>query len=82
MSDDDAQIVTRCVRCSRHLVSSHADWGKTVNLSPDMLYVGYEAAIWDDTPDERDIAFDWCSPECFAKSLFEAATLLNWRPRP
>jgi hypothetical protein len=57
-------------------------WQASVNLTPDMLMVMDHSFEWGHSLGELDIAFDWCTPLCFAQWLFRACAELAARHRP
>lgn len=70
-----------CVCCGRKLGDRVPGWFESVNLTPDVLLVG-DFNMPHDVELELDIAWDWCSLDCFVRSLFSAAAALGWRARP
>lgn len=55
-------------------------WQTSVNLTPDMLMVEHEVFMRD-LCIEADVAFDWCTVECFMRWLFRQCVHSGAQPR-
>ena len=82
MSTQTDRLVTICVGCGVPMDEDLPSFQESVNLTPDMLFIGSLTREFEKPLVELDVAFDWCSLDCFGRTLFRAAVDLGWRPRP
>ena len=80
--DSGEKLIAVCVFCGAELGDDVPGFFDSVNLTPDTLLVDVADRQFQQALVELDIAFDWCSVDCFGRSLFSAAAQLGWRPRP
>lgn len=76
------ELLAVCVFCGTELGIEEPGFFDSVNLTPDLLAVDLACRNFEPALVELDIAFDWCTVECFARSIFSAAASLGWRSRP
>lgn len=75
-------VVSLCARCGKPLDSDLPSWADTVNLTPDLLFVHNEPFGVETSVIDADVAFDWCTLECFMAWCYTAALMLNTGRRP
>lgn len=77
--DSEPGFVTVCAQCRGEC----APWGRSVNITPDALFIECDLDVWFQAPVvEMDVAFDWCSLTCFGRWIFAAAAYMQSPVRP
>lgn len=67
----------RCLDCGKECFPLDEDWPETVNLTPDVLWIGHEDIALDEqlpTIGEND-GHSWCGLQCFARWCWNHARM-------
>ena len=75
-------IATLCAGCHRVIDSDLPDADHSVNLTPDVLYIGEFDFLFDEPISTLNVAYDWHDVRCFALWAFTHAIAAGAFRRP